>query len=57
MNRLMQKGWRFVFYANELGTITAIAKKGKKQIITDGFSWWTAVNAIVAKVDSLENGR
>ena len=52
MNKLMRQGWRFQFYANELGTYTAIATKDNQEIITDEFGWWPLIEAIVTKVES-----
>ena len=46
----MNQGWRFKLFMNKLGSYTAIATKGKKKIITDEFTWWNLIVAIVEKV-------
>jgi len=67
MNDLMQKGWHFEFYANQLDTITCAARKGevvKKKPITVELledrpqgKFYRLIDAIVAKVRDYEENK
>ena len=52
MEELMNQGWRFELFMNKLGTYTAIATKGEKEIVVDAFHWWPLITAIVEKVNN-----
>lgn len=54
MTELMAKGWRFEMFQNELGTYTAIARKGKVEVTADDFSWWAMIASIVEKTEGAE---
>ena len=57
MNDLMQKGWHFEFYANQLDTITCAARKGDVELLTDHKSLFPLMDMIVAKVRDYEENK
>ena len=46
----MNEGWCFEMYKNALGSFTAVASNGAKEIITDHFTWQELIKAIVIKI-------
>ena len=59
MNELMQKGWSFEFYANQLDTITCAARKGEVELLEDRLQgkFYRLIDAIVAKVRDYEENK
>jgi len=57
MNDLMQKGWHFEFYANQLDTINCEARKDGKKLYADHKSLFPLMDAIVAKVRDYEENK